>query len=278
MAMEGTVKTPFGPMQKKTAVIAGGGAVILIGVVYYRSKKAAAANAAATTAAATTDANTGQSGIDPATGFPYGSAEDAAAIAGQQGISYNPYSPLGGGGPTGQYPQTGPPFTSNSAWAMFCEQTMGSTGSDAIAAALGHYLTGSPLQSGEPTMVDQAIAIGGYPPVAGPNGMPPALNTNNPNPNPSGATNPVTGLRQTAGGLGPRDATAQIAWDASNGATSYKVTSVKGTVQMMGATSAQIHSIPNNAGDFGKGASTTVTVLAEPAASGATPATLIVKV
>lgn len=180
MSLEGTVKTPFGHMQKKTALLAGGGLVVVVGIGYYRSKKAAAANAAATTSsAATTDANSGQSGIDPATGYPYGSAEDAAALAAQQGVSYNPYSPLGGGS-TGQYPQTGPPFSSNAAWAQFCEQTMGSSGSDAIAAALGHYLTGSPLQSGEPTIVDQAIAIGGYPPTAGPNGMPPGLNTNNP--------------------------------------------------------------------------------------------------
>jgi hypothetical protein len=179
MALEGTVKTPLGPMKKKTAMIAGGGAIVLIGVVYYRSKQAAAANAAATSAAATTDANTGQSGMDPATGFPYGSAEDAAALAQQGGIGYT-YGG-GGSGSTGQYPTgTGPPFTTNAAWGQYCEQTMGSSGSDPIAAAIGHYLTGSPLQSGESTIVDQAIAVGGYPPTAGPNGFPPGLNTNNP--------------------------------------------------------------------------------------------------
>lgn len=179
MALEGTVKTPLGPMKKKTAAIAGVGGIAVIGIVYYRSKQSAAANAAATTTAATDAAN--QTGIDPATGFPYGSAEDSAMLAQQQGISYNPYG--GGGGQ--QYPgSVGPPFTSNWTWAQFCEQTMGSTGSDAIAAALGHYLTGAPLQSGEPTIVDQAIAIGGYPPTAGPNGFPPSLNTDNPPPPP----------------------------------------------------------------------------------------------
>lgn len=178
--MEGTINTPFGHMQKKTALLVGGGAVVILGVGYYRSKKAAANAAAANASAATTDANTGQSGIDPATGFPYGSAEDAAALASQQGLNYNQYGQLGSGYQPGQFPQTGPPFASNAAWAQYCEQTMGSSGSDAIAAALGHYLTGSPLQSGEPTIVDQAIAIGGYPPTAGPNGMPPGLNTNNP--------------------------------------------------------------------------------------------------
>ncbi len=179
MALEGTVKTPFGHMQKKTAVLLGGGLTVVAAIAYYRHQKnAQAANAASTASQATTDANAG--GIDPATGFPYGSAEDEAALAQQQGLNYSPFGTLGGGGSTGQFPQTGPPFSTNAAWAQFCEQTMGSSGSDAIAAALGHYLTGSPLQTGESTIVDQAIAIGGYPPVAGPNGMPPALNTNNP--------------------------------------------------------------------------------------------------
>lgn len=181
MSLEGTVKTPFGPMQKKTAMLVGVGGLVVVGVAYYRHQKAAQASAAAsTTDAATSAANATDTGIDPATGFPYGSAEDSAALASQQGLNYSPYGTLGGGGSTGQYPSTGPPFSSNATWAQYCEQTMGSSGSDAIAAALGHYLTGSPLQSGESTIVDQAIAVGGYPPTAGPNGMPPGLNTNNP--------------------------------------------------------------------------------------------------
>lgn len=198
--LEGTVKTPFGTVQKKTALLIGGGAVLIVGIGYYRSKKAAAANAAAQTATdATNAANDPSAGIDPATGFPYGSAEDAAALAQQQGLSYNPYSPLGGGSPGGQYPQVGPPFSSNAAWGQYCEQTMGSNGSDTIAAALGHYLTGSPLQSGESTIVDQAIAIAGYPPVAGPNGMPPALNTNNPGPGGNVTVPNVVGMETDAG-------------------------------------------------------------------------------
>jgi hypothetical protein len=203
MALEGTVKTPLGPMKKKTAMIAGGGAILLIGVVYYRSKKAAAANAAATSAAATTDAN--QTGIDPATGFAYGSAEDSAALAQMGGIGYTPYGG-GGGGTTGQFPTgVGPPFTTNAAWGQYCEQTMGSSGSDSIAAALGHYLTGSPLQSGESTIVDQAIAVGGYPPTAGPNGFPPGLNTSNPT---TGGTVKVPNVVGQETGAGDRVLTA----------------------------------------------------------------------
>jgi hypothetical protein len=180
VALEGTVKTPFGHMQKKTAVLVGGGGVVLAAIVYYRHQKSAQAAAAASTTNAATSAANDPNAIDPATGYPYGSAEDSAMLASQGGLNYSQYGTLGGGGTTGQFPQTGPPFSSNAAWAQYCEQTMGSSGSDAIAAALGHYLTGSPLQSGEPTIVDQAIAIGGYPPTSGPNGMPPGLNTNNP--------------------------------------------------------------------------------------------------
>jgi hypothetical protein len=183
MALEGQVKTPFGEMNKKTVAIAGVGGVVIIGIVYYRSKQTAAANAAATAAAANSAANatgTANTQIDPATGYPYGSAEDEAALSQQQGINYTGYGFGGGGGYSGgggSGGNPGPPFTSNAAWASYCEQSMGSTGSDAIAAALGHYLVGVPLATGESTIVDQAIAIGGYPPVAGPNGYPPAFKT-----------------------------------------------------------------------------------------------------
>jgi hypothetical protein len=181
MALEGTVKTPFGEMKKKTAAIAGIGGIAIIGIIYYKNKQTQAANAAATAAAANSAANqtgTNNTQIDPATGFPYGSAEDEQALAAQQGIQYTPWGGYGGGGGGGGGGgNPGPPFTSNAAWASYCEQSMGSTGADAIAAALGHYLVGVPLATGENTIVDQAIAIGGYPPVAGPNGYPPAFKT-----------------------------------------------------------------------------------------------------
>jgi hypothetical protein len=63
-----------------------------------------------------------------------------------------------------------------------------------------------------------------------------------------------------------------IAWSASTGATSYKVTSDKGNPEMLGATSARIHSI-NAPGHTG---TAHVEVLAEPAGTGAIPARITV--
>lgn len=237
MSLEGTVKTPFGPMQKKTAMLVGGGGLVVVGVAYYRHQKAAQAAAAASTTTAATDA-ANATGIDPATGFPYGSAEDSAALAQMQGLNYGGGT-LGAGGSQGQYPPgTGPPFSSNATWAQYCEQTMGSSGSDAIAAALGHYLTGSPLQSGEATIVDQAIAIGGYPPTAGPNGMPPGLNTNNPGGGQIAVPN-VVGMETAAGDRAITAAGLQFSHSPLKGGVGSTITATSpaaGTMVAQGST------------------------------------------
>ena len=60
----------------KAAVYGGAGIAVIGGALYLRHQQAQ--NAAATTADA--GANTG---IDPSTGYAYGSAEDAAALANQ---------------------------------------------------------------------------------------------------------------------------------------------------------------------------------------------------
>jgi hypothetical protein len=176
--LEGTMKTPFGEVKKSTAALVGG-VVVIGGVLYWRhTQQVNAANAAATAAAANSAAN--QTGvdntqIDPATGFPYGSAEDEQALASQQGIGYTPWG-YGGGG-TGTTGTTGgPPFTSNAQWASYAESVMGSTGTDATAAALGHYLAGfNPITPDEQTLIDEAIAIAGPVPVPGTDGYPPSI-------------------------------------------------------------------------------------------------------
>lgn len=169
-ALDGTLQTPFGPLKKKTGLLIGGGAVVIIGIGYYRSKKA---DAAAATAAA--GANTG---IDPATGFAYGSAEDAAALA-NQGAYITPTGGGGGGSGGVNVPTQG--FVSNAQWSQAAIQYMQAQGlvedPTQLSAALGVYLTGKPATTAQQSLINQAIAFQGLPPVSGPAGYPPSINT-----------------------------------------------------------------------------------------------------
>lgn len=200
--MAGTIKI-FGTQVPKTAAIAGGGIVLIGGIYFYRKQKASSANAASVAAA-------GASSIDPATGYAYGSAEDSAALAaqgnyqspgGSTGYGYGGYAG-GSGGSFGGSPGT---FSSNAAWAQYVEAYMvNNEGADAptVGNAIGKYITGQPLtDSGWVSIVDTAIAIGGYPPVSGPNGNPPGFITSNttPTPTPEGTVSVPNCVGQTAG-------------------------------------------------------------------------------
>lgn len=183
-------------VKESTALLAGGGIIVLvIGIGWYRSKQAA--NNAAAQSAATTSAND----IDPATGYPAGSPQDEAAL---QGMNEGDLGLIGSGSSTGAgeiigYDGDGNPiyasgttsvpggFTSNAQWGQAAEQYLGSTGSDSIAAAIAKYLNGQPLTSDQVTVVQEAIAVEGNPPVAGTNGNPPGYLTAPPvNINPGG--------------------------------------------------------------------------------------------
>jgi hypothetical protein len=166
--LEGTIKTPFGVVQKKTALVVGGGVVVLGAIVWYRQRNSSAASTNTTP----TDGE-----IDPATGFAYGSAEDAAALAAQS--SYT--TPSSSGGSSG-VPVNNIGYSTNGQWVQAVITTMTSNGSvsdsTALSAALGKYVTGAYIASGskDETLVEQAIAQEGWPPVAGTNGYPPSLN------------------------------------------------------------------------------------------------------
>jgi hypothetical protein len=165
-----TFKIPgIGPVKKNTAYMVGA-VVVIGGILYYRSRQAA--NAA-------TIAASGESvGINPATGYVYGSAEDAAALANQAAYQ-TPGIGSGGGGGGGTSATTG--FVSNAQWTQSAVNSLvdaGAVDSTALlTAALGKYLSGRALTVDEQSLVQQAIAIAGLPPVSGPNGFPPSMNT-----------------------------------------------------------------------------------------------------
>lgn len=180
----------FGSQVKKGYVIAGG--VVLVAAVAYgwyknrQSAQQAGTAAAGTTAASPSgdpyppDGTTGNPSdpysTDPATGETYGDEADGGYIG--DGLSnlggYYGNSGLYGDG-TG-FEQPGD-FTSDAYWAQYCEQYMGSSGDDSISQALGAYITGAQVTSDEVSIIEQAIAIAGFPPVAGTNGYPPSINT-----------------------------------------------------------------------------------------------------
>lgn len=171
MDMGGEVKVPLvGQVSKKTALYVGGGIVAVAAILVYRKRKAATAAA---------NAGVSSADIDPATGFAYGSAEDQAALAAQGGSITAVGGPGGGtaGTSTPSIPGTG--FRTNAEWSQAVISYMVSSGvvtdPGPVGQALGLYLNGRPAGDFR-QLIEQAIAIEGLPPVAGPNGFPPAIN------------------------------------------------------------------------------------------------------
>jgi len=191
----GSIKTPFGPVKKSTAYIAGG-AVIILAILYYRSQKAKQASVTAA----------GQSEIDPATGYPFGSPEDAAALGNQANYQF----PAGGGGGGGGNGNANP--LNNAEWSnnviqYWKDNDLGDVA--LMSAALGVYLAGGVPTADQVNLIHQATAIKGLPPDAGTNGYPPAINTA------SGTTPPPGG-----GGGGGSTPTNHPAFDLTVGAGS----------------------------------------------------------
>ena len=267
MVTPGTVKI-FGNNVPKPVAIGGGIVLFVGGVYYYRKNRDATANAASVAAAGTDE-------IDPATGYPYGSAEDAAALdtqnnyamAGGTGGGYG-YTGYSGGSGSGIFGAGQPgSFNSNAEWSQYVQAyEINNLGGDAptIANAIGKYITGQPLTTDTMvSIVQSAIAIAGYPPVSGPNGNPPSFTTGvvstpdpTPTPKPTPAPTPtpapsaipvtVTGLHKTTVGK----TSIGIAWNASKNAKSYQVRVTYQTqvvqTHMTSATSYSIGGLSSN--------------------------------
>jgi hypothetical protein len=192
-AHAGSVHVPgIGPVKKKTALYGGVAAVLLVIVYIYMKNRqtaaAAPATAAATGATVTDPAGNVCSTLDPSSGYCPGTAEDQAYYSDQSGvlggssgngiIGYDSSGdPIYSSGGTGVTASTGPgSFSNNAQWAQYAEQGMGSSGNDATAAALGKYITGGEVTADQVTLIDEAIALAGYPPTQGPGGKPPSIN------------------------------------------------------------------------------------------------------
>lgn len=271
----------------KPVAIGGVIAAGVTGVYFYRKQS----NANSAQQASVDQASTDQ--IDPATGYPYGSPEDNAALAqqatyqvngldtGLSGYGFTGYSGGSGGGVFG----TGNPgsFASNAEWAQYVEAyEENNLGADAptVGNAIGKYLTGQPLTTDQVGLVQSAIAIGGYPPVSGPNGNPPGYVTagstppppppngnpppgGNPPPTPTGNAKPITGLHEVK-----HTATSvTVGWDKTFAPQgySYMLKQVNGKIVKIGQTGGtsvtigglhsgweynfSIHGIPNGQGN-----------------------------
>lgn len=257
MATEGGggVKLPgIGRVSKKWVVIVVVASAGSIGYFLIRRKSAAAAAAAAPAAADAGDT------IDPLTGDIAGSAQDTAdlaslqdtgsGLAGDDGL--NDYGGYLAASPAGAAIPGAGGFATNAEWAQQAETDLGGIGIDetALAAALGHYLTGSQLAAGEQSLVDQAIAEEGYPPVSASSGYPPAMRTSATSTSGTGTTTGTTTGTGTSGlaGAGPisnlqpskQTATSvTMAWNPSKGATGgYSWNLTGGGVSKKGTTKA----------------------------------------
>jgi hypothetical protein len=268
--MPDTITLPGGlKVNKKVAITVGIASVGIAGYVLYRQSQAK--QTTDTSGYSTAD-------VDPQTGYPYGSPEDQAALAamsaGTQGqlnsssfvggsvLGYDQYgNPIYTQGQGGGITGTGG-FTSNAQWTQAAEALMGSTGSDAIAAALGKYLLGQPLTADQITNVQQAIAAEGFPPVPGPEGFPPSYHTAAVPPSGGGGTggtvahNPVKGLRTE-----PRFTQIDVHWQPLAGAKKYLVKAHHNGRVADQATVAGTFATMNN---LHKGTTYRITVWAQP--------------
>lgn len=264
--MADTIKI-FGSNVPKPLAIGGGAAILIGGVFYYRKNQQKAASDASITTAGTNE-------IDPATGYPYGSPEDAAALNAQNQY-VNPSGGYAGGTQTAQPYGSSPSFTNNADWSQFVERYMvDNMGADAVAVgnAIGKYITGQALTTDAMiSIVQSAIAIGGYPPVAGPNGHPPGYVTVPlpPTPVPSVyAANPPTGLHITSVGK----TGGQIAWSKVANAKSYTVYTPTRATKKFNTTNTVA-----NIGSLKPNTSYVIQVWANPTPTGGPHATITMK-
>jgi hypothetical protein len=247
----------IGPTDRRVVIAGAGVAVVIGGVYWYRSR-----------GATTTTATDGTSaGIDPVTGYESGSEQDLAALnamglgaAGDIGSGLPDPTSVGSVLGGTQTTIAGPVFTDNHAWSQYVEEyliTVNGLNASRTSAALGAYLAGRAVTDDQRSIIDQATAVGGLPPVAGLGGYPPAIR-HVVNPAIRHAVNPVTKLRM----LAHTRTSITAGWAASPRATSYQA-------RLDDHAAITLRSTYHDFGGLAPGSAHRVRVQAEPAAAGA---------
>lgn len=184
--MADSVKVFGQEMNKKALYFGGAAAVGILGYAWWRHSQSSGSGSTAATASSGTN-------IDPATGFPYGSPEDQAALAQQQGSGLG----LGSGDISGIDPNTGNPgvfdpgtgtwldtglgtgignsqgVANNAEWEQqaIADLQAGGVAQSVVSSAesgLPRYLAKLTLTPAQGSAVQMAVALAGPPPNGGP--------------------------------------------------------------------------------------------------------------
>jgi hypothetical protein len=221
-ALDGTIKTPVGTVSKKSALILGSGVAVLGFIVWYRQKQLGGTGDTAET----------ETAINPATGYPYGSAEDAAALA-EQASYVSPTVPTGGGS---SVPTSNVGYSSNGQWTQAVVEYMLNNGlvedTAQLSAALGKYITGAYATDTEVSLIQQAIAVQGFPPIAGTTGYPPSINRTPPSTTPTTPTGDAAAPRLHH--VNTTKSSAILQWSPAANAKTYIVYKTGGAVVKSG--------------------------------------------
>lgn len=280
--MADEVNVPFIGNQRKEYLLVGGAAVA--GYVLYRYWKARSAgtSTASTTAAATPAVGTllgydaggnpvyqGASGPVDANGNP--DTVVSTTTAGTGAYS-NPAGDSGStsssGSSAGSAPQT------DEQWTAAVESDLSNIGYDpqTVATALALYLSSQALTSAQVTIIRTAWAYEGRPPQH------PSLNIvqggTGTSPTPTNVNNPPAGLRVDK----TSPTTVSLYWTPTPGATGYQVQYMAASGDPAGwhTTTAPAGQAGITIGELTPGGKVNIKVLAQPAASNATPATISV--
>lgn len=198
--------------QKIGPLPAGVWLVMFAGMWWYLQRRQKSATG---TAGAQTDpaGNTGT--IDPATGYVYGTSEDQAALAQQQGTGTGTATGSAGGSTVaGQY-------ADNNSWAQAAINYLVSIGVDPTTAnqAIENFLASQNLTAQQQADVNLAIQRLGAPPTPPQPGGSSTPIVTPPSGGSVNATNPPTGLTVTS----KSDTHVGLKWNAATNAQSYTV-------------------------------------------------------